>query len=206
MNAFRRRPVVSQWSKGRIRRLSDFPINERFWYIVPRGSVCRESPDREAFNHYFMRTCGAIRKAQSMRIWLCLAYALSMGGQADLWGQEVPLVSPRSVVERWLQVYPGQMEQAAKLTTPAFREGLSKEEWVATRGPFLRNLGMKYVRAKVVHDEMIEDEAHVMVHAHIVTLMGDHPQDELYILVSDPDGGWLIKEVEVYTEAFNRVP
>ncbi len=153
-----------------------------------------------------MRSCDAIRKAQSMRWMWCLACALLMAGPTDLWSQEAPLASPRSVVERWLQVYPGQMEQAAALTTPGFREGLSKEEWVATRGPFLRNLGMKYVRAKVVHDEMIEEEAHVMVHAHIVTLMGDQPQDELYILVSGPDGGWLIEEVEVYTETFNRVP
>jgi len=120
--------------------------------------------------------------------------------------QEPFSLTPRQVVEQWLQVYPGQMEQAAELTTAAFREGVSKEEWIATQEPFLKNLGMKYVRAKVVHEEPVRQETHVMVHAHIVTLMGDHPQDELYILVSNPDGGWLIDQVEVYTESFNRVP
>jgi hypothetical protein len=53
---------------------------------------------------------------------------------------------------------------------------------------------------------MVGEEAHVIVHAHIVTLMGDHPQDELYILLKNPEGGWFIDKVEVYTESFNTVP
>ncbi|MDR4495723.1 MAG: hypothetical protein AB7P17_01500 [Nitrospirales bacterium] len=114
--------------------------------------------------------------------------------------------TPRETVEKWLQVYPSNLEQAAEMTTAGFREGASKGEWVAIRGPFLNNLGMKYVRAKVVHEEVVGKEMHVMVHAHIITSMGDHPQDELYILVSNPDGGWLIDQVEVYTETFNRLP
>ena len=120
--------------------------------------------------------------------------------------QELSPFTPRRVVEQWLHVYPGQIEQAAELTTAAFREGMSKEEWIATQGPFLKNLGMKYVRAKIAHEEMVGEEVHVIVHAHIVTLMGDHPQDELYILLKNPEGGWLIEKVEVYTESFNTVP
>jgi hypothetical protein len=120
--------------------------------------------------------------------------------------QELSPFTPRLVVEQWLHVYPGQIEQAAELTTAAFREGMSKEEWIATQGPFLKNLGMKYVRAKIAHEEMRGEEAHVIVHAHIVTLMGDHPQDELYVLLKNPEGGWLIEKVEVYTESFNTVP
>ena len=114
--------------------------------------------------------------------------------------------TPREIVEKWLQVYPGNLEQAAELTTTAYREGVSREEWVSKQGPFLKNLGMKYVRAKVVHEEAKGKETHVMVHAHIVTLGGDHPQDELYILVPNAEDGWLIDAVEVYTETFNRVP
>jgi hypothetical protein len=120
--------------------------------------------------------------------------------------QESSSLTPGQVVERWLQVYPGQIEQAAMLTTTAFREGISKEEWISRQGPYLRNLQMKYVRAKIAHEEMVGEEAHVIVHAHIVTLMGDHPQDELYILLKNPEGGWFIDKVEVYTESFNTVP
>jgi len=136
----------------------------------------------------------------------CLAVAAWVVGVGIAKAQELSPFTPRQLVEQWLQVYPGQMEQAAELTTAAFREGVSKEKWIATQGPFLKNLGMKYVRAKIVHEESVGPETHVMVHAHIVTLIGDHPQDELYILVPNPDGGWLIDQVEVYTESFNRVP
>ncbi len=137
---------------------------------------------------------------------LCLAVAtwvISVGGARS---QEPSNLTPSQVVEQWLQVYPGQIEQAAELTTVAFRAGVSKEEWIATQGSHLRNLNMKYVRAKIAHEEMMEEEAHVVVHAHITTLLGDHPQDELYILLKNPEGRWMIEQVEVYTESFNTVP
>lgn len=141
-----------------------------------------------------------------LNIGFCVAVITWVVGGGIAGSQEPPTVTPRQVVEEWLHVYPGQIEQAAELTTSAFREGVPKEEWIATQEPFLKNLGMKYVRAKIVHEEAVGQETHVMVHAHIVTLTGDHPQDELYILVPNPDGGWLIDQVEVYTESFNRVP
>lgn len=125
-------------------------------------------------------------------------------GQA--WSQETIGLTARQVVEQWLESYPQHLHRAVALTTSSFREGMSQEEWVATRGLFLKGLGLKYVRAKVVNEEFGGHEAHVMVQAHIVTMMGDQPQDELYILVSNPGGGWLIDQVEVYTESFNRVP
>jgi hypothetical protein len=120
--------------------------------------------------------------------------------------QELSPFTPRLVVEQWLHLYPGNIEQAAELTSAAFREGVSKETWIATQGPFLKNLGMKYVRAKIAHEEMVQEEFHVIVNAHITTLMGDHPQDELYILLKNSEGRWVIDKVEVYTETFNRVP
>lgn len=120
--------------------------------------------------------------------------------------EDSPVLPPRQVVEQWLKVYPGRIEQAAEMTTAAFREGKSKEDWIAARGPFLQNLGLKYVRAKIVHEETDGKEARVVVHAHIVTVMGDQPQDELYRLVATPEDGWVIDQVEVYTESFNRVP
>ena len=139
--------------------------------------------------------------------WVSLLATVLVLTCLNVWGQESSLVHPRQIVEKWLQVYPGHMEEAAELTTTAFREGVSKEQWIAERGPFLKNLGIKYIRAKIVHEEMAGAEAHVIVHAHVVTLLEDHPQDELYILVPGLEGkGWLIDRVEVYTETFNRVP
>lgn len=143
-----------------------------------------------------------VRTAWFVGLWTMMFWIGSIGVTAS---QESAL-APRQVVANWLQLYPGKMAQAAEMTTTGFREGRSKEEWIATQGTFLKDLGMKYVRAKIVHEELAEKEAHVIVHAHIFTVMGDHPQDELYILVPDPEGGWLIDQVEVYTESFNRVP
>lgn len=149
------------------------------------------------------------RRAQWMFVlytvsWLEVAIAGTVAGAAG--SQELFNVPPRQVVEEWLQVYPGQIEQAAEMTTTAFREGASKEDWIATRKPFLQNLRMKYVRAKIAHYEMVGEEAHVIVHAHITTIMGDQPQDELYILIKNSEGRWVIDSVEIYTESFNRVP
>lgn len=136
----------------------------------------------------------------------CLAFAMCAAGGGIAGSQEPSFASPRQVVEQWFEVYPGNMERAAELTTTAFREGVSKEEWIAIRGPYLRDLQLKYVRAKIAHEERVGKEAHVIVHAHIVTLMGDQPQDELYILLKNPDGRWVIDQVEVYTESFNAGP
>lgn len=139
-------------------------------------------------------------------LWMGMVVFASVFLSMQAWSQEIATLTPREIVEKWLEVYPANLAQAAEMTTSTFREQASKEEWIALRGPFLKNLGMKYVRAKVVHEERVGNETHVMVHAHIVTLMGDQPQDELYILVQGSDGRWLIDQVEVYTESFNRVP
>ncbi|MCA9499887.1 MAG: hypothetical protein KC588_11895 [Nitrospira sp.] len=140
------------------------------------------------------------------RIGTCLAFVLLVGGGEIVGSQLSSSSTPRQVVEEWFEVFPEKIELAADLTTMAFREGVSKEEWIATRGPYLRNLQLKYVRVKIAHEKMVGEEAHVIVHAHIVTLMGDQPQDELYVLLKSPEGRWIIDQVEVYTETFNMGP
>ncbi|HNP61491.1 MAG TPA: hypothetical protein PKM72_11670 [Nitrospirales bacterium] len=137
---------------------------------------------------------------------ICLAIAICVAGGGNAVSQEPASSTPRQVVEQWVEVFPGNIELAAELTTTAFREGASKEEWIATRGPYLRNLQLKYVRTNIAHEKMVGDEAHVIVHAHIVTVMGDQPQDELYVLLKNPEGRWVIDQVEVYTETFNSSP
>ena len=148
-------------------------------------------------------------KGRGVVLWVAgtyLAIAVSVAGGGMAESQELSFSTPRQVVEQWFEVYPGNMERAAELTTTAFREGVSKEEWIALRGPYLRDLQLKYVRAKIAHEKMVGKEAHVIVHAHIVTLMGDQPQDELYVLLKTPEGRWMIDQVEVYTETFNSGP
>ena len=140
------------------------------------------------------------------RLGFCLAIVVCVAGGGIAGAQKSPFSTPREVVEQWFEAYPGNLELAAELTTAAFREGVSKEEWIATRGPYLRDLQLKYVRAKIAHEKMVGEEAHVIVHAHIVTLMGDQPQDELYVLLKTPEGRWMIDQVEVYTETFNTGP
>ena len=121
-------------------------------------------------------------------------------------GKAEDRLTPRQVVEQWVQVYPNHLEQAARMTTREFRAGVTQKEWITTQKPYLQNLRMKYVRAKIAHEEIQGQEAHVVVHAHIKTWMGDHPQDELYILIKGPEGEWLVDKVEIYTESFNTVP
>lgn len=115
-------------------------------------------------------------------------------------------LAPREVVERWLTWYPKHLSRAAELTTRTFRQGLSQAEWVATRGPELRNLQLRYVRAKIAHQEIAGEEARVIVNAHVITALGDHAQDEVYFLKKSADGYWRIDRVEVYLDNFNRPP
>jgi hypothetical protein len=140
------------------------------------------------------------------RAGICLSIVMWVAGSEKGGSQELSPSLPRQVVEQWVEVYPGNMERAAELTTTAFREGVSKEEWIAIRGPYLKELQLKYVRARIAHEKMVGEEAHVIVHAHIVTKMGDQPQDELYVLLRNPEGRWVIDQVEVYTESFNTSP
>lgn len=153
-----------------------------------------------------MKSKGRERWAVWRRAGTCLGIAICVVGVGIASTQEPSSSTPRQVVEQWFEVYPGNIELAAELTTTAFREGVSKEEWIATRGPYLQDLQLKYVRAKIAHEKTVGEEAHVIVHAHIVTLMGDQPQDELYVLLKNPDGRWVIDQVEVYTETFNTGP
>jgi hypothetical protein len=153
-----------------------------------------------------MKAKGKGRGVVGWRAGTCLAIVVWVAGGGIGGSQEPSPFTPRQVVEQWFEVYPGNIELAAELTTVAFREGVSKAEWIATRGPYLRDLQLKYVRAKIAHEKMVGEEAHVIVHAHIVTLMGDQPQDELYVLVKNPEGRWVIDQVEVYTESFNAGP
>ncbi|MCA9452333.1 MAG: hypothetical protein KC584_06860, partial [Nitrospira sp.] len=89
-------------------------------------------------------------KGRGVVLWVAgtyLAIAVSVAGGGMAESQELSFSTPRQVVEQWFEVYPGNMERAAELTTTAFREGVSKEEWIALRGPYLRDLQLKYVRA-----------------------------------------------------------
>lgn len=108
--------------------------------------------------------------------------------------------SPTQIVEQWLNIYPSDMAKAAELTTKSFREGLSKAEWIESQGLLLGSLRMKYLRAKVVYQQIKQDRAQVVVQAYISSILGGQRYDELYLLQKDQNGQWLIDAVKEYAE------
>lgn len=139
-----------------------------------------------------------------------LALIILIIGSGKARAQETSGLTPRQVVEQWIQVYPVHLEEAAELTGKHYRAGVSKEKWIATQGPYLRNLRMKYVDGEIAHEEIVEKEAHVSVHAQISTILGKYPHDELYVLLKNPEGRWVIDRVDVYptshTDRFTWLP
>ena len=115
-------------------------------------------------------------------------------------------VSPTQIVQRWLQVYPSNMTQAAELTTKAFREGLTKEEWIASQGPLLQNMRMKYHHGKVLFQQIREDQAYVVTQVRLSSIMGAADHTELYELRQNQEGQWRIDAVKEYTENFLGFP
>ena len=135
----------------------------------------------------------------NQRCWCILFVGLTLSTPS------VPIVSgeilsPSQVVQLWIQVYPLQMYQASRFTTVEFRKGLSKEEWVALQEQALKDLQFHYLGGKVVSENVEGDQAVVLFHAEISTILGEHIQEEQYILKKQLDGGWLIDEIMVGQE------
>ena len=115
-------------------------------------------------------------------------------------------VSPTQIVQHWLQVYPSDIAQAAELTTRAFRDGLTKEEWIASQGPLLQNMRMKYRHGKVLFQQIREDQAQVVAKVRLSSILGEQDQTELYVLHRNQDGQWRIDTVKEYTENYLGFP
>ena len=123
-------------------------------------------------------------------------------GMTSLAHAQHPDLSPREVVQLWLQVYPRQLEKAADLTTLAFRQGGFKEDWVITQKPLLHGLQMRYIKTRIFHDEIRAPYARVLVHARLSTWMGAQELDEQYLLLRGSDGSWLIDRIDEYRPEF----
>ena len=98
------------------------------------------------------------------------------------------------------------MAQAAELTTKAFREGLTKEEWIASQGPLLQNMRMKYRHGKVLFQQIREDQAYVVTQVRLSSILGEQEHTELYELRQDQEGQWRIDAVKEYTENYLGFP
>ena len=85
--------------------------------------------------------------------------------------------SPTEVVQHWLRVYPKDMVRAAELTTTACRQGLTKEEWISTQGPLLRNLRFKYLHGSVLFQRVQGDQAQVVVQVRVLNTVGTARSD-----------------------------
>lgn len=185
--------------------------------IIPKAAVARDTDTEyiDAMKPFFgdsmldhvcrqwtIPSAGRIR----LRVWITAISTSLMACLAGLPSIHAADQDPEAVVAQWLTLYPKHLERAVDLTTETFRQGLSKEAWLALRGPHLQNLRLRYVRAKIAGHEIDGQEARVIVNTHVVTAQGDHPQDEVYFLKKGPDGIWLIDQIEVYLENFNRLP
>ncbi len=112
--------------------------------------------------------------------------------------------SPAQVVHLWVQVYPHQMKQAAALTTPSLRGGLSKDEWIQKKESIMKGLHFRYLGGKVVSESVTGHQAVVVFHAKFSTLNGKQIHKEEYRLRKQLDGGWLIDQIEFGPEHFLR--
>jgi len=114
------------------------------------------------------------------------------------------VLSPAQIVHMWIQVYPHQMNQAAVLTTPRLRGGLSREEWIQKKESVLKRLHFRYLGGKVVSESVTGDQAVVVFHAKFSTLNSKQIYKEEYRLRKQLDGGWLIDQIEFGPDHFLR--
>ena len=99
------------------------------------------------------------------------------------------------------------MIQAATLTTPTLRNGLSQKAWIEDQAPLLRGLKLAYLRATVIYEHILaEGRAQVVLDVRMKTLIGEHTQRELYELRRGPKGQWLIDSVQEYAENYLGFP
>ncbi len=109
--------------------------------------------------------------------------------------------SPSQVVQRWITVYPKDLDTAVTLTTANLRDGWSQKEWVRTKKAPLAMTQLKFLGGEILSEEITGIQAIVMVNAHISTIVGEQVQTERYRLLR-VNGQWLIDDVTVVAERF----
>jgi hypothetical protein len=133
-----------------------------------------------------------------LRSLLCGMVVIGVVGLSPFAQAQHPDLSPQEVVALWLKVYPGKLEKAADLTTLAFRQGGFKEDWVVTQKPLLQGLQMRYIKTRILGEEIRAPYARVLVHARLSTWMGAQEVDEQYLLLRGSDGSWLVDRIDEY--------
>jgi len=98
--------------------------------------------------------------------------------------------TPSQVVQKWINVYPADLVQAAMLTTKTMRKGLSLEDWVKHGQSVLGDF--RYVGGQVISENVNGNKAEVTVDAKISSPLGKHIQREQFRLIL-LDRNWVIE-------------
>jgi hypothetical protein len=110
-----------------------------------------------------------------------------------------PSPTPTQDVFQWLQWYPQDLPNAATLTTPSLRNGLSKQAWIEQNTPLLNDLQFTYLDAKVWEEEHDGVTASVTMQVRLYLLVGEVRQVETYAL-KRVEGHWRIDAQEIHDD------
>jgi len=105
-------------------------------------------------------------------------------------------LTPAQVIVQWLEWYPQDLPNAAKLTTPSLREGLSQKQWVEKNETLLKDLQFKYLEWKILEEETNDVNAFVTMNVRLYLVIGEVRQVETYRL-KKMEGSWLIDGQEI---------
>jgi hypothetical protein len=109
---------------------------------------------------------------------------------------ESATLTPAQVVFQWLEWYPKDLSNAATLTTPSLRNGLSQKQWVEKNEPLLNDLQFKYLDGKVLEEEHDGVHASVTVQVRLYLVIGEVRQVETYSL-KKVKGHWRIDSQKI---------
>jgi len=113
-----------------------------------------------------------------------------------------PDQTPSQVVQKWINVYPADLAQAAMLTTKTMRKGLSLEDWVKHGQGVLAEF--RYVEGQVISENVNGNKAEVRVDTKTSSPLGKHLQREQFRLIL-LDRNWVI-EAQAVVMAFPAPP
>ncbi len=108
--------------------------------------------------------------------------------------------SPLEVVKLFDKCYGGPlMDEIADYTTPGFRDNKPKSVWVVDTWKTLQKIQYERVNSSIMHSEIKDDKAVVIMEAKIKAVAGKVTQKEIYYLIREGER-WLIDELVVTEE------
>ena len=104
--------------------------------------------------------------------------------------------TPIEVVQKWIRAYPHELERAVMLTTPAMREGLTPDQWIAAQKKLLASDNFHDMNRDIVSVRNDGYWIAVTLHTSLSSSNGDREQRE-HITIKPFCSVWLIDDIEV---------